>query len=147
MTIDIRATLNRGEADIQVVNEDYSGMRYFKPLSDSAREWMEENLSDETSFLNGELVVESRYADDLMEGLATDGMVFFVPQWMDNPPAMCDGCHELIEGAALDRPIATCQLAPWCANQVCDSCVRECAECGTRGCPSCISRRECCGAS
>ena len=73
MTIDIRATLDRGEADIQVVNEDYSGMRYFKPLSNSAREWMKDNLSDETTFLNGELVVESRYAADLMEGLATDG--------------------------------------------------------------------------
>lgn len=43
MAIDIRATLNRNEADIQVVNEAYSGMRYFKPLSDSALEWMEEN--------------------------------------------------------------------------------------------------------
>lgn len=76
MAIDIRATLNRDEADIQVVNEAYSGMRYFKPLSDSALEWMDENLSGENSFLNGELAVESRYADDLMEGLATDGMVF-----------------------------------------------------------------------
>ena len=57
MAIDIRATLNRDEADIQVVNEAYSGMRYFKPLSDSAMEWMEENLSGENSFLNGELVV------------------------------------------------------------------------------------------
>ena len=38
MAIDIRATLNRDEADIQVVNEAYSGMRYFKPLSDSALE-------------------------------------------------------------------------------------------------------------
>ena len=68
MVIDIRATLNRDEADIQVVNEAYSGMRYFKPLSESALEWMDENLSGENAFLNGELVVESRYADDLMEG-------------------------------------------------------------------------------
>ena len=108
---------------------------------------MEENLSGETSFLNGELVVESRYADDLMEGFATDGMVFFVPQWMENPPAMCDGCYEPIEGAGLDRPIATCGLASWCVNQTCDSCARKCTECGAEGCPSCISRRECCGAS
>ena len=147
MAIDIRATLNRDEADIQVVNEAFSGMRYFKPLSDSALEWMEENLFGESTFLNGELVVESRYADDLMEGLATDGMVFYVPQWMDNPPAMCDGCHEPIEGEALDRPIATCRLASWCVSQICDGCTSECAECGAYGCPSCISRRECCGAS
>ena len=86
MAIDIRATLNRGEADIQVVNEDYSGMRYFKPLSDCAREWMEENLSDENSFLNGELVVESRYADDLMEGACDrwDGLLCAA---MDGQPA------------------------------------------------------------
>ena len=96
---------------------------------------MEENLSGETSLLNGELVVESRYADDLMEGLANDGMVFYVPQWMDNPPAMCDGCHEQIEGAALDMPIATCHLASWCVSQVCDSCTSECAECGAYGLP------------
>ena len=50
MAIDIRATLNRDEADIQVVNEAYSGMRYFKPLSDSALEWMEENLFGESIF-------------------------------------------------------------------------------------------------
>ena len=80
MAINIRATLDRGEADIQVVNETYGGMRYFKPLSDHAREWMEDNLSEESSFLNGELVVESRYDDDLMEILAHDGMLFFVPQ-------------------------------------------------------------------
>ena len=60
MAIDIRATINRDEADIQVVNEAYSGMRYFKPLSDSALDWMEENLFGESTFLNGELVVESR---------------------------------------------------------------------------------------
>ena len=81
-----------------------------------------------------------------MEGLANDGMVFYVPQWMDNPPAMCDGCHEPIEGEALDRPIATCRLASWCVSQICESCTSECAECGAYGCPSCISRRECCGA-
>ena len=45
VAIDIRATINRDEADIQVVNEAYSGMRYFKPPSDSAMEWIEENLS------------------------------------------------------------------------------------------------------
>ena len=89
---------------------------------------MAENLSNETSFLNGELVVESRYADSLMEGLAPDGMVFFVPQWMDNPHAMCDRCHEPIERAALDRPIAFCGLVSWCFSQTCDSCVRECTE-------------------
>ena len=46
MAINIRATLDRGEADIQVVNETHGGLRYFKPLSDSAREWMQDNLSD-----------------------------------------------------------------------------------------------------
>ena len=48
-------------------------MCYFKPLSDSAMEWMDESLSGEASFLNGELAVESRYADDLMEGLRQTG--------------------------------------------------------------------------
>ena len=45
MAINIKATLDRDEADIQVVSETHSGMRYFKPLSASAMEWMEENLS------------------------------------------------------------------------------------------------------
>ena len=61
---DIVATLTRSEADIQIVHEAYSGMRYFKPLSERAREWMDENLADESVFLNGELVVELRYADE-----------------------------------------------------------------------------------
>ena len=74
--IDIVATLTRSEADIQVVHDAYGGMRYFKPLSERAHEWMDENLADESTFLHGELVVELRYADDLMEGLASDGMVF-----------------------------------------------------------------------
>ena len=84
------------EADIQVVNEPYGGFRYFKPLSDSAMEWMEENLSDETSFLNGELVVESRYADDIMESLATDGMVSSLCRnvWKTRPQCATDAMSQ-----------------------------------------------------
>ena len=143
--IDIEATLTRSEADIQVVQDAYGGMRYFKPLSERAHEWMDENLADESTFLHGELVVELRYADDLMEGLASDGMVFFVPQWMDNPPALCDGCHEPIEGDALDLPIVMCGIAPWCVTQICDKCAVRCEVCGTTGCQSCIiTLKACC---
>ena len=35
--INIEATLTRSEADIQVVQDAYGGMRYFKPLSERAR--------------------------------------------------------------------------------------------------------------
>ena len=51
-------------ADIQVVHEAHGGMRCFKPLSERAHEWMDENLAGESAFLNGELVAELRYADD-----------------------------------------------------------------------------------
>ena len=85
MAINIRATLDRDEADIQVVSETYSGMRYFKPLSDSAMEWMEENLSGENSLLNGELVVESRYADD--SGGPRDRREDLLRAAMDGQPA------------------------------------------------------------
>ena len=51
-------------ADIQVVHEAYGGMRYFKPLSERSHEWLDDNLADDSAFLNGELVVELQYADD-----------------------------------------------------------------------------------
>ena len=46
--IDIVATLTRSEADIQVVHDAYGGIRYFKPLSERAHEWMDENLAAKT---------------------------------------------------------------------------------------------------
>ena len=47
-----------------MVHEAYSGMRYFKPLSERAHEWLDGNFADESAFLNGELVMELRNAAD-----------------------------------------------------------------------------------
>lgn len=130
--IDIHATHNRSEADVQLVGE--YGMRFFRPLSELARQWFDDNLYGENSYLHGELIVESRYADDLIEGLTEDGMTFFVPQWMDEEVDMCESCHEVL-GADSGITELLCESTTPCSVPVCSNCAHVCDICGHTGCP------------
>ena len=134
--ITIHATKERAQADIQLIGEH--GMRFFKPMSDAAHEWFADNLDGENSFHNGELIVEGRYADDLIEGLTEAGIIFFVPQWMDEDVPLCSSCHELLDaetGASeLQCESATLRANYVCSNDVCSNCAHVCEACGHTGC-------------
>jgi hypothetical protein len=43
------------------------------PLTNECREWLEENVGDESQWFGGALVVEPRYLDNLVTGLIEDG--------------------------------------------------------------------------
>lgn len=44
-----------------------------RPLTESAREWVAENISEHQEFA-GAVVVEHRYISDIMQGIVDEGM-------------------------------------------------------------------------
>lgn len=44
------------------------------PLTAAARAWIAENVSGESMWFAGGLVVEPRYLDDLVDGMRADGL-------------------------------------------------------------------------
>ena len=60
--------------DVQVVNE--GTIVLFRPLTDAARTWIDENVnSEDYQWFGGGLCVEHRYANDIVEGMKADGLV------------------------------------------------------------------------
>lgn len=61
-----------GKPDVQV--ENHGSLFLFRPLSDFAADWIEENVNGEAQFFGGALVVEPRYAGELAEGMVEAGL-------------------------------------------------------------------------
>jgi hypothetical protein len=59
--------------DFSVAN--HGSIFIISPLTDSAKDWIAENVSDESQWFGGGLVVEHRYVDTLVEGMENDGLV------------------------------------------------------------------------
>jgi len=45
------------------------------PLTDRATEWIGQNIPDDAQYFGKALVVEHRYAQDIVDGMAADGLV------------------------------------------------------------------------
>lgn len=61
------------EYDVQV--ENHGTIFTFALLTEAAREWVAENVGDESAqFFGGALAVEHRFAADLAEGMIVDGL-------------------------------------------------------------------------
>jgi hypothetical protein len=58
--------------DVEIVN--HGSLYGFRPVSQAARDWIAENVSDDAQWFGGALMVEHRYASDLAEGMAGDGL-------------------------------------------------------------------------
>ena len=58
-----------------VIVADHFSIVLVKPQTDAAREWMQENLPDETMYWAGGAVVEPRYVDSILDGMMADGLV------------------------------------------------------------------------
>ena len=43
------------------------------PLNDTARDWLEENISEDSQYLGRALAVEHRYIENLLQGLQNEG--------------------------------------------------------------------------
>lgn len=63
---------NATQIDVQVVNN--GSLFAFHLFSESAREWVADNVSDEAQFFGNALMVEPRYAFDLATGMQNDGL-------------------------------------------------------------------------
>lgn len=58
--------------DVQV--EDCGSLFLLDLCSDFARQWVAENVSEESMFFGMKLVVEPRYVRDLLQGMLNDGL-------------------------------------------------------------------------
>ncbi len=58
-----------------VTVQNHGSIFLFVPETDSAREWLTENVGGEAQYFGDALVVEPRYAADLAEGMQADGLV------------------------------------------------------------------------
>ena len=56
-----------------VVN-DQGSIVLLLPNSDAAREWLADNIADDAMYFGRSLVIEHRYADDVLAGIVADGL-------------------------------------------------------------------------
>ena len=60
------------DVDVRVTNE--GNLILFEPCTLAAREWLNLHVPTEATYWAGQLVVEHRYAYDLADGMASDGL-------------------------------------------------------------------------
>ena len=54
--------------------ENHITIVMLRPLSDAARNWVEENLPEDTQRFGNAVVVEHRFAADILRGIVNDGL-------------------------------------------------------------------------
>ena len=72
ITLTVNLPENVPLVDVLVQNE--GSIFLFRPQTDAAKEWIDQNVSDEAQWFGGGLVVEHRYAHDMAEGMAGSGL-------------------------------------------------------------------------
>jgi hypothetical protein len=60
------------QVDVEV--ENHGTIFLVRPLTETARDWLDENVSDDAQYFGGALVVEHRYIEDLVEGMLGDDL-------------------------------------------------------------------------
>jgi len=58
--------------DVEIRNE--GSVFLLEPLTETAKQWIEENVIGETTWFGGSLCVEHRYAHNLAQGMIGDGL-------------------------------------------------------------------------
>ena len=52
-----------------------SGTIYLlRPITDAAHDWVEQHIPDDAMWLGGQVAVEHRYVDDIVEGFTAEGL-------------------------------------------------------------------------
>ena len=62
------------KADFAVSQPRGSAIVSVEPLSDEAREWLDDNVSSESIWLAGALIVDLRFVEDLIAGMLAAGL-------------------------------------------------------------------------
>ncbi len=60
--------------DVLILGRATDTVLLFRPLNAKAKQWMDRNVPNPRTFMNRDLVVESRYAPDLAAGMAAGGL-------------------------------------------------------------------------
>lgn len=60
---------------IAVAVEDHGSIMLFRPNDDDAKKWLEDHVQQDAQWFGGALVVEPRYAQDLVNGLEAEGFI------------------------------------------------------------------------
>jgi len=64
--------MTQPSTDISVAN--HGSILIFTPTSDAGREWVSQHLPDDAMRWAGGIVVEPRYAQDIVDGAINDGL-------------------------------------------------------------------------
>ena len=68
----MESTTEKNTVDIFV--ENYGSIFLFRPMTQAATDWIEQNVSGDRQWFGNALAVESRYALDLADGMRRDGL-------------------------------------------------------------------------
>lgn len=59
---------------IDVIIENLGSLFTFEPLTQMAKDWIDEHVQSDAQWFGQKLVVEHRYAFDLAQGMQSDGL-------------------------------------------------------------------------
>lgn len=59
---------------IDISVENHGSIFLFTPHTQQASDWISENVSDDSQWFGNSLAVEARYAQDLANGMQSDGL-------------------------------------------------------------------------
>lgn len=62
------------KSEPDVIVENHFSLLLFRLLSASAKSWVDQNVQEDAQFFGGALVVEPRYAQNLIEGMRESGL-------------------------------------------------------------------------
>lgn len=54
--------------------KNHGSVCILEPLSEAGKEWASEHLPDDAQSWGGGVVIEPRYADPILDGIAADGL-------------------------------------------------------------------------
>lgn len=60
------------QLDVSV--EDHGSLWLFRPLTEEAKTWIDDNVEDAALWFGGALAVEARFAQAMVEGMLADGL-------------------------------------------------------------------------
>jgi hypothetical protein len=62
------------KAKLDVSVEDHGSLWLFRPITEDAKTWIDDNVEDAALWFGGALAVEARFVQALIEGMLADGL-------------------------------------------------------------------------
>lgn len=64
------------QKEIDFVIEDNGSIILLRPITEAAKEWIEEHLPEDRMYFGNAVVVEPRYIADIASGIEADGLTW-----------------------------------------------------------------------